>query len=378
LPYFPLLLAHCKILRPGTEFIGRNSLAAAGAAKDETPERRQPAAEMAPTHDETWSNKQRHHCKDQTGCFTGLSGDRSGRLEEPDFVAAGESSIQERCSETATGAAPWSKDGGGKEGALVSRAVRSPPALLPRKNMGLDARTIFAAADSHTATTAATAETGHKGARYPATLPKEANRVDICQGQSGGEQINKEATAADIDVCGTTVEAQRTDREQRAAAAESPSREREQHKYGSGAAACVSGIACCGQREQGVTHGHDDDDHDHTYVSYSDRTVRGSPAPATAPPDIDAAANRLLYDRRGWRAPPAPETCAVRDNWGSVFVVGGGRRRRRPPAKQRSAEMEETPAARRAQVREAYCVFQVFGFVILYSTLAPCLGSKET
>lgn len=41
---------------------------------------------------------------------------------------------------------------------------------------------------------------------------------------------------------------------------------------------------------------------------------------------------------------------AVRDNWGTVFVVGGGRRRRRTVVRHRSVEVEETPAARRAQV----------------------------
>ncbi|CAN0108026.1 unnamed protein product [Ectocarpus sp. 12 AP-2014] len=43
---------------------------------------------------------------------------------------------------------------------------------------------------------------------------------------------------------------------------------------------------------------------------------------------------------------------AVRDNWGTVFVVGGGRRRRRTVVRQRSVEVEETPAARRAQVEQ--------------------------
>ncbi|CBJ31384.1 conserved unknown protein [Ectocarpus siliculosus] len=43
---------------------------------------------------------------------------------------------------------------------------------------------------------------------------------------------------------------------------------------------------------------------------------------------------------------------AVRDNWGTVFVVGGGRRRRRTVVRQRSVEVEETPAARRAQVEK--------------------------
>ncbi|CAM9171739.1 unnamed protein product [Ectocarpus fasciculatus] len=43
---------------------------------------------------------------------------------------------------------------------------------------------------------------------------------------------------------------------------------------------------------------------------------------------------------------------AVRDNWGTVFVVGGGRRRRRTVVRQRSVEVDETPAARRAQVEK--------------------------
>lgn len=51
-------------------------------------------------------------------------------------------------------------------------------------------------------------------------------------------------------------------------------------------------------------------------------------------------------------ASDANNNCAVRDNWGSVFIVGGGRRRRRPAVRQRPSEIEETPAARRAQVRD--------------------------
>lgn len=58
------------------------------------------------------------------------------------------------------------------------------------------------------------------------------------------------------------------------------------------------------------------------------------------------------------RNSPATTLCAssnsgraVQDNWGSVFVVGGGRRRRRSAVRRRSSEAEETPATRRAQVR---------------------------
>ncbi|CAM9607220.1 unnamed protein product, partial [Ectocarpus sp. 12 AP-2014] len=43
---------------------------------------------------------------------------------------------------------------------------------------------------------------------------------------------------------------------------------------------------------------------------------------------------------------------AVRESWGTVFVVGGGRRRRRTVVRQRSVEVEETPAARKAQVEK--------------------------
>eukprot|EP00903_Cladosiphon_okamuranus_P009476 g9030.t1 len=59
--------------------------------------------------------------------------------------------------------------------------------------------------------------------------------------------------------------------------------------------------------------------------------------------------HRNINQRGGGRA--APDR-AIRDNWGSVFVVGGGRRRRRPPVRQRSSEAEDTPAARRAQVEK--------------------------
>lgn len=58
-----------------------------------------------------------------------------------------------------------------------------------------------------------------------------------------------------------------------------------------------------------------------------------------APSSSDATATRHHSQRGGARA--APDS-AVRDNWGSVFVVGGGRRRRRPPVMHTFVSLKST------------------------------------
>lgn len=53
-------------------------------------------------------------------------------------------------------------------------------------------------------------------------------------------------------------------------------------------------------------------------------------------------------DSRDRRSPSF--NSVVHEKWGSVFVVGGGQRRRRPPVRNRSTGLDDTPAARKAQV----------------------------
>ncbi|CAM9136044.1 unnamed protein product, partial [Hapterophycus canaliculatus] len=84
----------------------------------------------------------------------------------------------------------------------------------------------------------------------------------------------------------------------------------------------------------------------------------GKPSPVTQEGHrgvVPAALAHGLRDVHGDQAAfvsGATNNCAVRDSWGSVFIVEGGRRRRRLTMRQRSSEAEETPAARRAQVEK--------------------------
>lgn len=60
---------------------------------------------------------------------------------------------------------------------------------------------------------------------------------------------------------------------------------------------------------------------------------KGSRAASVAPPAPSRTTTTVKRHHQGGGGRAEPD-CAVRDNWGSVFVVGGGRRKRRPPVMQ--------------------------------------------
>ena len=69
--------------------------------------------------------------------------------------------------------------------------------------------------------------------------------------------------------------------------------------------------------------------------------------------DTDTSRQYLDTDRQDR---DRPVKSVMHEKWGSVFVVGGGQRRRRASVRRRSAEAEDTPAARKAHVRQtAWC-----------------------
>lgn len=286
----------------GTAFVGRERLVHGSVPPANSP----PASETAPSHDDAWSTR-RPVCSNLVH--------PGGFLERRGV---------NRASPTAAGPAPSCCKGSSgirKEEEEEAQEVSSQDVLSPPR---LQPFTFGPAAVGIAATTAALAPTAavggaDRGRFIPSTMDNEQdqhpNRAKV-----GSAQIEEDSFGEDGH--GT---ADRKTCQGQPAAPKSLFREGDGgfHDRGSGEAAGTPAGAGAGA---GGTERIRPSEPDGIY-SVPNRVSNGTVNDA-APPRSRTTGAQHHNQRGGGRVPP---DSAVRDNWGSVFVVGGGRQRRRPP-----------------------------------------------